>query len=129
MGLEKSRIQCWEDLADAFLRKYKYNLNMEPNQMQLRSLTMKEIESFKEYAQRWRELAAQLEPPLSKKEMTRIFVDTLKDPYFDRLVSSGTTGFFDFLAISDCIKKGLKNGNILSNNGEPNAQKKFSRNF
>lgn len=31
MGLEKSRIQNWQDLAEAFLRKYKYNMDMEPD--------------------------------------------------------------------------------------------------
>lgn len=28
MGLEKSIIKCWKDLADSFLHKYKYNLDM-----------------------------------------------------------------------------------------------------
>lgn len=30
MGLEKSRIQNLQDLADAILRKYKYNMDMTP---------------------------------------------------------------------------------------------------
>lgn len=46
---------------------------------------MRERDSFKENAQRWRELDAQVEHPLYEKEMTGIFVDTLKDPFFDRL--------------------------------------------
>ncbi|XP_050878830.1 uncharacterized protein LOC127082642 [Lathyrus oleraceus] len=52
MSLEQGRIQSWEDLADAFLRQYKYNLDMAPDQMQLQGMSMKENESFKEYAQR-----------------------------------------------------------------------------
>lgn len=60
MGLEQSRIQSWKDLADAFLCQYKYNLDMTHDRMQLQSLAMKEKESFKEYAKRWRELAAQM---------------------------------------------------------------------
>lgn len=35
-------------------------------------------ETFKEYAQHWRETASQVEPPLLEKEITIIFVDTLK---------------------------------------------------
>lgn len=58
---------------------------MAPNRIQLQGMIMNERESFKENAQRWRELAAQVEPPLSEKEMTGIFVDTLNDPLFDRL--------------------------------------------
>lgn len=88
MILEQGRIQSWENLVDAFLHQYKYNLDMAPDRMQLQGMAMNEKESFKESAQRWRELAAQVEPPLSEKEMTGIFVDTLKDPFFDRLGSS-----------------------------------------
>jgi len=35
--LERSRIRCWKDLVDAFLKQYKYNIDMAPNRMQLQS--------------------------------------------------------------------------------------------
>lgn len=108
VSLEQGRIQNWEDLADAFLRQYKYNLDMAPDRMQLQGMVMNEKESFKEYAQWWRELAAQVEPPLSEKEMTEIFVDTLKDPFFDRLVSSAASDFAHLVTIGDHIEKGLR---------------------
>ncbi|XP_050897557.1 uncharacterized protein LOC127104416 [Lathyrus oleraceus] len=44
--------------------------------------------------------------------MTRIFVDTLKDPFFDRLVSSAASGFSHLVTIGDCIEKGLRDGKI-----------------
>ncbi|XP_050915072.1 uncharacterized protein LOC127130033 [Lathyrus oleraceus] len=44
MSLEQGRIQSWEDLADAFLRQYKYNLDMAPDRMQLQGMAMKENE-------------------------------------------------------------------------------------
>lgn len=87
-------------------------------------MTMKERESFKEYAYRWRELVAQVEPPLSEKELTDIFVDTLWDPYFDKLVSSWAYGFADLVAIGDIVEKELKDGKILKNTGAPNTTKK-----
>ncbi|KAK7316323.1 hypothetical protein VNO77_35276 [Canavalia gladiata] len=71
MHLERSHIRCWKDLADAFLKQYKYNIDMAPDRWELQSMSKKDQESFKEYAQRWRELAAQVEPPLSDKEMSR----------------------------------------------------------
>ncbi|MCI55253.1 gag-pol polyprotein, partial [Trifolium medium] len=64
MQLERTQIQTWKDLADAFLKQYKYNLDIAPNRMQLQNLNQKSDESFKEYAQRWRELAARVQPPL-----------------------------------------------------------------
>ena len=64
MKLERSRIQSWMDLANAFLKQYKYNLDMAPDRMQLRALSKESNESFRGYAQRWRELAGRVEPPL-----------------------------------------------------------------
>jgi len=116
-------------LAEAFLRQYKYNLDMAPDRMQLQGMAMKESESFKEYAQRWRELAAQVEPPLSEKEMTGIFVDTLKDPFFDRLVSSAASDFAHLVTIGDRIEKGLRDGKIPGAVTSPSAPKKYSGGF
>jgi hypothetical protein len=64
MQLEGSRIRSWRDLANAFIQQYQYNLDMAPSRTQLQNMTQKEGESFKIYAQRWRELAAQVRPPL-----------------------------------------------------------------
>lgn len=90
---------------------------------------MNERKSFKEYTQRWRELAAQVEPPLSEKEMIGIFLDTLKDPFFDRLVSSTTSDFGHLITIGDRIKKGLKDGKIQGTVRASNTPKKYSRGF
>jgi hypothetical protein len=35
MHLEKSRIRTWKDLAEAFVKQYKYNMGMTPDRMQL----------------------------------------------------------------------------------------------
>jgi hypothetical protein len=43
-------------------------------------------ESFREYAQHWRERASMVHPPLEEKEMMKIFIDTLKNPYFNRML-------------------------------------------
>ncbi|KAI5431680.1 hypothetical protein KIW84_035733 [Lathyrus oleraceus] len=51
---------------------------------QLRSMSQKDKETFKEYAQRWRELVAQITPPLEEKEMTKIFLKTLSSFYYKR---------------------------------------------
>lgn len=50
MQLERTHINTWEDLSNAFLRKYKYNLDMAPNRMQLQNLSQKGNKSSKEYA-------------------------------------------------------------------------------
>ncbi|XP_050909267.1 uncharacterized protein LOC127123044 [Lathyrus oleraceus] len=129
MTLEQGRIRSWEDLVETFLRQYKYNLDMAHDLMQLQGMVMNEKESFKEYAQRWRELVAQVEPLLSEKEMTEIFVDTLKDLLFDRLMSSTVSYFAHLVTIGDLIEKALKDGKIQGTFGASNAPKKYSGGF
>jgi hypothetical protein len=53
-----------------------------PDRDQLRSISQKHKETFKEYAQRWRELAAQISPPLEEKEMMKTFLKTLSSFYY-----------------------------------------------
>ncbi|CAL5193641.1 unnamed protein product [Lathyrus oleraceus] len=52
MKLERSHIQSWLDLANGFLKHYKYNLDIAPDRMQLRALSRESNESFRGYAQR-----------------------------------------------------------------------------
>jgi len=42
-----------------FIRQYQYNSDMAPDRRQLQNMCKKEHKSFKEYAQRWRDLEAQ----------------------------------------------------------------------
>ena len=44
----------------------------------------KEGETFKEYAQQWRDLATQVAPPMVEREMITMMVDTL--PVFDAIL-------------------------------------------
>ena len=56
-NLEPSRVYSWKDLMVAFVRQYQYNYDMALDRMQLHNMGKKGHESFKEYAQRWRDLA------------------------------------------------------------------------
>ena len=77
MQLERTHIRTWADLANAFLKHYKYNLDIAPTRMQLQNLSQKKEESLKEYAQRWREMASRVQPPLLEKELVDMFMETL----------------------------------------------------
>jgi len=48
MHLEPTRVRSWKDLVDAFLKQYKYNMDMAPNRMQLQNMMNKSSETFKE---------------------------------------------------------------------------------
>jgi hypothetical protein len=84
-------------LGEAFVKQYKYNIDMAPDRDQLRSLSRKDKETFKEYVQRWRELAAQNNPPLEEKEMTKIFLNTFSSFYYERMISSAPSDFTEMV--------------------------------
>ena len=46
-------------------------------------MVKKESESFKEYAQCWRDLAAQVAPPMVEREMITMMVDTWHVFYYE----------------------------------------------
>jgi len=112
MQLDGSQVHRWKDLADLFLKQYKYNIDMAPDRLDLQRMEKKNVETFKEYAQRWRELAAQVQPPLTDKELTAMFINTLRAPYYDRMVGSASTNFSDVITIGERIEFGVKNGRI-----------------
>jgi len=81
ISLNKVDIKTFKDLWEAFVQRYSYNLNLAPNRRELQAMTQDDNESIKAYAQRWRDLAAQVRPPLEEKELTEIFLDTLDQFY------------------------------------------------
>lgn len=119
--LERSQIRSWKDLADAFVKQYMYNIGMTPGRMQLQSMMKMDEESFKEYAQRWRELVAQVEPPLLDKEMVIMFIDTLQSPFYDMMIGNVSSDFSDLVVIGERVEKGMMIGKIVINSDETNG--------
>jgi len=103
MNLEPVRIRSWKDLVHAFIKQYKYNMDLAPNRMQLQGL-------FK-----WRELAAQVETPLHEKEIITMFIETLQSPYYEHVLGSVSSNFSDIVTIGKRIEHGLKSGKIAQN--------------
>uniref|UniRef100_A0A2N9EWA5 Integrase catalytic domain-containing protein n=1 Tax=Fagus sylvatica TaxID=28930 RepID=A0A2N9EWA5_FAGSY len=91
----------------------------------LQRMEKKSNETFREYAQRWREKAARARPPLDEREMIKIFVDTLKNPYFDRMMGLQMQFFVDLIPPNKAAKKAptkRKEGDVQMigrNNGRP----------
>ena len=54
---------------------------MASNRTQLQNMEKKTTKTFKKYAQHWRDLATQVNPPLSDKEMVSTFISTLGSPF------------------------------------------------
>ena len=64
-------------------------------------------------SQRWREKAARARPPLDEREMIKIFVDTLKNPYFDRMIGLQMQFFVDLIPVGERIEDALKTKKIV----------------
>jgi len=75
---------------DAFIKKYNYNMDISPNRTSFFHLEKKDKESIKEYAQRWRDLVAQVHHLLLDKEMVTLFTNMLKALYYDYMIGSST---------------------------------------
>ncbi|WRX24760.1 Retrotransposon gag domain - like 10 [Theobroma cacao] len=65
--LDRNQIHTWKDLAWAFVAQYKHVTDMAPDPLSLQNMEKKPTESFKEYAQRLRNMASQVQPPLTEK--------------------------------------------------------------
>ena len=53
------------------------------DRLQLQNMSKKNSKTFKEYAQRWRELAAQVEPLLHDKERVVMFMGSYNLPFMN----------------------------------------------
>jgi len=67
----------------------------------------KEHESFKEYAQRWRDLAAQVAPLMTKKEMITMIMDMLPVFYYEKMMGYMPSSFANLVFIGKRIEVGF----------------------
>ena len=80
-------------------------------------------EGFKDYAQKWRDLAGKVQPPLFDKELVDMFLGTLSDPFFNHLIGSSLAGFIEMILAGKRVEAGIKSGKILMV-ASSNAEKK-----
>ncbi|RDX71197.1 hypothetical protein CR513_49490, partial [Mucuna pruriens] len=99
LGLKHECVQTWSNLAEGFLNQYKYNMDMAPDCSQLQNMAKGKREAFKGYAQRWKELVARIQPPLSEKET--------------KMVGKISSNFSDLVLIGERIEAGMRKGKVV----------------
>ena len=87
---------------------------MAPSVGDLSSLQKKKNESFKEYAQRWKALAARFTNPLPEKELTHTFINSLEEPFFSHLVRYTSASFSEIVLAGICIDNALLSEKLLT---------------
>ena len=90
-------------MTNSFLEYYRFNTEIALDHTVLQRTENKSRESFHEYAQRWRELATQVLPPMMENEMIKWFIDNLKPPYYVKMISPQVTHFTSLIPIGECI--------------------------
>ncbi|KAI5423665.1 hypothetical protein KIW84_030042 [Lathyrus oleraceus] len=80
-------------------------------------MSQKDKGTFKEYAQRWRELAAQITPPLEEKEMTKFFLKTLSSFYYERMIASAPSDFTEMVNMGMRLEEGVREGRLSKDEG------------
>ncbi|KAA3454266.1 hypothetical protein EPI10_010210 [Gossypium australe] len=112
--LSCAKIGSWKDLAQAFMKQYSHVTDMTPDKITLQNIEKKQCESFRQYAQRWREMATQVQPPLLEKETTMLFINTLKSPFINHMLGNATKSFSDIVMSGEMIENAVRTGKIYA---------------
>jgi hypothetical protein len=102
---------------------------MAPDRDQLGAMAQKDKETFKEYAQRWREIAAQISPPLEEREMTKIFLKTLDSFYYERMIASAPSDFTEMVNMGMRLEEGVREGRLARKSDPSSGARKFGSSF
>ena len=72
----------------------------------LQNIEKKATKTFREYAHKWRDLAAQVQPSMTDKKLNKMFLNTLKAPYYDWMIDNSNTNFSDVVFAGEMIENG-----------------------
>ncbi|KAA3467005.1 RNA-directed DNA polymerase (Reverse transcriptase), Ribonuclease H-like protein [Gossypium australe] len=110
--LSRTQIKTWKDLAQAFMKQYGHVADLAPDRIMLQNMEKMPNESFRQYVQRWREVAMQVQLPLLEKETTMLFINTLKAPFITHMIGSTTKRFADIVMAGEMIENAIRGGKI-----------------
>ena len=86
--------------------------NTAPNRISLQNIEKKASETFREYAHKWKDLTAQVQPLMTNKELNKMFLNTLKAPCYDQMIENSNKNFSDVVIVGEMIENGVKLGKI-----------------
>ncbi|KAK4715726.1 hypothetical protein R3W88_014064 [Solanum pinnatisectum] len=102
----------WNALAKDFIERLAYNVEIVPDRYSLEKMKQKSIESYREFAYRWRKEAARVRPPMSEKEIVEVFVRVQEPEYYDRIMLLVGAKFAEIVKVGETIEDGLRTGKI-----------------
>ena len=93
-------------MTKAFLVQYKHMTDTTPDRMTLQNMEKKTSETFRDYTHKWRDLVTQVQPLMTNKELNKMFLNTLKAPYYDRMIRNSNKDFSDVVYAGEMIEAG-----------------------
>ena len=94
------------------------------NRISLQNMKKKITETFRVYAHKLRDLATQVQPPMTNKELNKMFMNTLKAPYYNRMIGNSNNNFSDVVSAGEMIENRVKLGKIESTKAKKPIPKK-----
>ncbi|XP_052478435.1 uncharacterized protein LOC128033963 [Gossypium raimondii] len=85
-------------------------------------------QSFRKYAQRWREVAVQVQSSFLERGMTMLFVNILKAPFITHMLGSTTKNFSDIVMNGEMIENAIRSGKIDAGENSRRAASKKKKN-
>jgi len=110
MTLDNKRIKKWSDIADTFLKQYKFNNDITSEQTSFIMMEKSNKETIREPTHWWKNKAMHV--PLLEKKMVTLFINIFKAPYYKHLMGSSAQHFNDVIVIAKRIKQEIKTGRI-----------------
>ncbi|GKV17144.1 hypothetical protein SLEP1_g27684 [Rubroshorea leprosula] len=111
--LDKSKVKSWHDLTYNFMKQYEYNTSLAPSKEDIQKAEKKRSENFKEFTQRWRGLAARVQPPLTDHELSNLFIKSTKGPYREKLITYVDYTFAQLVVLGEQVEDGIKSRIIM----------------
>ncbi|XP_070006562.1 uncharacterized protein LOC107769709 [Nicotiana tabacum] len=114
MDQDTSHWYVWDDMAQAFVKQFQYNIDIAPYRISLSNLKKKPTESFKEYAIKWRDQAARVKPPMDDHELITVFLHAQEPDYSQNMMSAVGKSFSEAIKMGEMVENGFKTGKIIS---------------
>lgn len=86
-------------------------------------MSRKDKETFKEYAERWREIATHVSPSLEEKEMKKLFMKTLSLLYYGWMVASAPSDFSEMVNMGLRLEEGVREGRSKEGSSSEGSRK------
>ncbi|XP_010314117.2 uncharacterized protein [Solanum lycopersicum] len=109
---ELKQWKSWNALAKDFTERFGHNVEDAPDRYYLEKIKQKSTENYLEYAFCWRKEAARVQPPMSEREITEMFICTQEPEYYERMVCMMGQKFVEIAKVGEALEDGFKTGKI-----------------